>query len=87
MHQDYVFDLEFSMPLHVNTYDCKSAYQSITHQLNCVVKWANQRKIFEDTSRFLDVECPYILNSTTNRMDLLFWDNFLLQGEKISLLK
>jgi hypothetical protein len=31
--------------------------------------------MFEDSSRFLDVERPYLLNYTDTRMDLLFWDN------------
>jgi hypothetical protein len=87
MNRDFIYDLEFGMPYHANTYQSVAAFQSVTHQLSCIVKWANQRKIYRDTTQFLDVEAPYILNKTQTRMDLLFWDNFLLKGENISILQ
>ena len=87
MNKDYIYDLEFAMPLHTNTYQSKAGSQSIQHQLTSSVKWANQRKVYRDTSQFLDLEAPYILNTTATRMDMLFWDNFKLKGENIDLLR
>ena len=87
LNNDYVYDLEFGMPLHANTFQSKAASQSVVHQLQCIVKWANQRKIFKDSTRFLDVEAPYILNYTHTRMGLLFWDNFHIMGENIKILQ
>ena len=72
----YVYDLEFNIPYSRNTSQGAEG-ELIVNQLQSIIKWQNQRKIYEDSSRFLDIEKPYLLNFSDNRMDILFWDNVL----------
>ena len=42
-----------------------------------------QRKIFENCSRSLNIDNAKIINFPITRMDILFWDSIIDLGEKI----
>jgi hypothetical protein len=47
----------------------------------------NQRKLYEDSSKFLGVEKAFCLYYPLSRMDLLLWENINVLGEKADLIQ
>ena len=47
----------------------------------------NQRKLYEDSSKFLGVEKAFCLYYPLSRMDLLLWQNINVLGERGDLIQ
>lgn len=88
LSQNYLTDLEHNIPLrqkNVNQNLEKS--RSYMKQLEMIVQFYNQRKVYEDNSKILGVEKAYCLFYPLNRMDLLMWENMNFLGEKAELIQ
>jgi hypothetical protein len=49
--------------------------------------YVDQRKIFEDGTRSLSIDHPSLLNFPNSRMDIIFWDNIVTEGEDVEIIK
>ena len=81
--EDYIIDLECNIPIrqrNVNQLvDIKAV--SYSKQLNLIDKICNQRKLFEDNSKFLGIEKPHELFFNLTRIDILLWKGINAVGE------
>jgi hypothetical protein len=74
LSQNYLTDLEYNIPLRQNNVNQNlTTSQNYTKQLKMIVDFYNQRKIYEDNSKFLGVEKAHCLFYPYSRMDLLLW--------------
>ena len=72
--QHQIIDLETNIPL-------QAASNNSLAGKGIGRKYAEQRKIYEDSSRSLSIDHPNLLNFPLSRMDLLFWHNVVQLGE------
>ena len=71
-HQS-IFDLEFNIPIQESTI--------ISDLKKGITKFRQQRKIFENSSRFLGIDHPNMIYFPTTRLDILFWKSMVDLGE------
>jgi len=71
--QHSIFDLEFNLPIQEST---------IISDLKTGIKdFRQQRKIYENTSRFIGIDSPHMVYFPTTRLDILFWKSIVDLGE------
>ena len=76
VNKNFIIDLEHNMPMQsVSNVSLMGKGGSKTYP--------NQRKIFEDDSRYLNLDNPNLITFPQSRMDMLFWKNIVEKGENI----
>lgn len=68
-----IFDLEFNIPIQESTI--------ISDLKKGIDKFRQQRKIFENTSRFLGIDFPNMMYFPITRLDIIFWKSIIDLGE------
>jgi GTP cyclohydrolase II len=78
-NENHLFDLELNIPIQQSYVYKKSSndYQTV---------FANQRKIFLNTTRSLGINAPNLMNFPVNRMDLMFWSNIEYYGNSYQMI-
>ena len=79
INQHHVIDLEYNIPIRQTSVDQQLDRTSTSYlsQLNQINNLFNQRKIYQDQSRFLGVEKPACLFYPLCRIDLILWWNMV----------
>ena len=88
LNQYYLTDLEYNIPLRQTNMNqnLNVEGQSYVKQLKMINDFFNQRKVYEDNSRFLGVEKAHTLFYPLSRMDLLLWADINELGDKPELI-
>ena len=76
----FIVDLEYNVPIQAIANN-SLAENGISQTL------VNQRKVFEDCSRYLSIDHPNALMFAENRMNLLFWSQIQEMGNATKLIR
>jgi hypothetical protein len=79
-NQNFIIDLEYNIPIQkVNKVSMRSKTMN--------KKWRDQRKIFDDGSKYLNIEEQHKLQYAYTRRDLAFWRDIEEQGNNVKLIE